>query len=108
MDAWELASLLYKYACTDTCVRLSDVHAQCQAFSQTEVPVSGVVAMFGSTYNGQFEDVKAFNDKVGEIVFFPCANCCIRPCLRYGVELFGGNQQLNMAYTHNTALEHCA
>ena len=22
--------------------------------------------MFGSTYNGQFEDVKAFNDKVGK------------------------------------------
>ncbi len=22
--------------------------------------------MFGSTYNGQYEDVKAFNDKVGE------------------------------------------
>ena len=24
--------------------------------------------MFGSTYNGQYEDVKAFNDKVGESV----------------------------------------
>ncbi len=24
--------------------------------------------MFGSTYNGQYEDVKAFNDKVGECV----------------------------------------
>ena len=24
--------------------------------------------MFGSTYNGQYEDVKAFNDKVGQSV----------------------------------------
>ena len=30
------------------------------------VSVAGVVSMFGSTYNGQFEDVKAFNDKVGK------------------------------------------
>lgn len=28
--------------------------------------LAGVVSMFGSTYNGQFEDVKGFNDKVGE------------------------------------------
>ena len=25
--------------------------------------------MFGSTYNGQYEDVKAFNDKVGESLY---------------------------------------
>lgn len=30
--------------------------------------------MFGSTYNGQFEDVKAFSDKVGELFFCCCAS----------------------------------
>ena len=27
---------------------------------------AGVVAMFGSTYTGQYEDVEAFDAKVGE------------------------------------------
>ena len=27
--------------------------------------------MFGSTYNGQYEDVKAFDAKVGELVAQP-------------------------------------
>ena len=33
---------------------------------QPDAGVAGVVSMFGSTYNGQYEDVKGFNDKVGE------------------------------------------
>lgn len=35
------------------------------------VSLPGVVSMFGSTYNGQFEDVKAFNDKVGKTTAAP-------------------------------------
>ncbi len=43
--------------------------------------------MFGSTYNGQYEDVKAFNDKVGESVRLDAwapvnaASCCTTPLL---------------------------
>ena len=42
----------------------------CAGYSYAVLSVSGVVAMFGSTYNGQYEDVKAFNDKVGEMILF--------------------------------------
>ena len=31
--------------------------------------------MFGSTYNGQYEDVKAFNDKVGQSVHLDVLHC---------------------------------
>lgn len=68
--------------------------------------------MFGSTYNGQFEDVKAFNDKVGEIIYFFSAKNLqsVLPkslrlsrvgCNRYGTHV------LKVTNKHHTISQYC-
>lgn len=72
---------------------------------------AGVVAMFGSTYTGQYEDVEAFDAKVGESLWhtqpLSLKLCVLVLVLRFLDTFLGHKHCSTVLCTHDVILTAC-